>query len=95
MLPVLCAEIRAGERVLDLCAAPGGKSTQIANRIGDGGLLVSNEYVPNRCVTLAGNLERMGVRSAVVTRTDAPTLPPPDPRPAESPRRFPAFSTPS
>lgn len=74
MLPVLCAEIRAGERVLDLCAAPGGKSTQIANRIGDGGLLVSNEYVPNRCVTLAGNLERMGVRSAVVTRTDAPTL---------------------
>ena len=74
MLPVLCAEIRAGERVLDLCAAPGGKSTQIANRIGDGGLLVSNEYVPNRCVTLAGNLERMGVRSAVVTRTDATTL---------------------
>lgn len=74
MLPVLCAGIQPGERVLDLCAAPGGKSTQIANRIGDGGLLVSNEYVPNRCVTLAGNLERMGVRSAVVTRTDAPTL---------------------
>lgn len=74
MLPVLCAGILPGERVLDLCAAPGGKSTQIANRIGDAGLLVSNEYVPNRCVTLAGNLERMGVRTAVVTRTDAPTL---------------------
>ena len=74
MLPVLCAGIRAGERVLDLCAAPGGKSTQIVNRIGDTGVLVANEYVPNRCVTLAGNLERMGVRTAVVTRTDAPTL---------------------
>ena len=74
MLPVLCADIRAGERVLDVCAAPGGKSTQIANRIGDKGLLVSNEYVPSRCVILAGNLERMGVRGAVVTRTDAPTL---------------------
>lgn len=74
MLPVLCAGILPGEWVLDLCAAPGGKSTQIANRIGDTGLLVSNEYVPNRCVTLAGNLERMGVRTAVVTRTDATTL---------------------
>lgn len=74
MLPVLCAGIAPGERVLDLCAAPGGKSTQIANRIGADGLLVSNEYVPARCVTLAGNLERMGVRTAVVTRTDAATL---------------------
>lgn len=74
MLPVLCAELTVGERVLDLCAAPGGKSTQIANRIGDAGLLVSNEYVQGRCVTLAGNLERMGVRSAVVTRTDTATL---------------------
>lgn len=74
MLPVLCAELARGERVLDLCAAPGGKSTQIANRIGDTGLLVSNEYVQGRCVTLAGNLERMGVRSAVVTHTDAATL---------------------
>ena len=74
MLPVLCAEIRAGERVLDLCAAPGGKSTQIANRVGERGLLVANEYVGNRCVILAGNLERMGVRESVVTNTDAAAL---------------------
>lgn len=74
MLPVLCAQIRSGERVLDLCAAPGGKSTQIANRLGEGGLLVANEYVGNRCVILAGNLERMGIREGVVTNTDAATL---------------------
>ncbi len=74
MMPVAAARIERGMRVLDLCASPGGKSTQIANRIGDGGLLVSNEIVPARCATLAGNIERMGIRNAVVTNTDAKTL---------------------
>lgn len=56
-----------GERVLDLCAAPGGKSTQIAAALGGRGLLVSNDPVPSRAQALAGNLERMGASNAVVT----------------------------
>ncbi len=57
-----------GERILDLCAAPGGKSTHIAARIGDGtgSLLVANEIVPRRAKILSSNLERIGARNAVV-----------------------------
>ena len=53
-----------GERVLDLCAAPGGKSTQIAAALNGEGLLISNEPEKNRARVLASNLERMGVRNA-------------------------------
>ena len=74
MMPIASAAITRGMRVLDLCASPGGKSTQIANRIGETGLLVSNEIHPTRCATLAGNIERMGLRNAIVTNTDAKTL---------------------
>ena len=74
MAPVACASAREGMYVLDLCASPGGKSTQLANRIGKSGLLVSNEIVTSRAVTLAGNGERMGLSNMVVTNTDAPTL---------------------
>jgi len=56
-----------GERVLDLCAAPGGKSTQIAGLMQGKGLLVCNEPVPSRAQILSRNVERMGVRNAVVT----------------------------
>ena len=56
-----------GERVLDLCAAPGGKSTQIAALLQGRGLLWSNEIVKSRAAVLAFNLERMGVRNAVVS----------------------------
>lgn len=74
MMPIAAAPITPGMRVLDLCASPGGKSTQIANRIGSTGLLVSNEIHPTRCATLAGNIERMGIRNAIVTNTDANTI---------------------
>lgn len=63
-----------GRRVLDLCAAPGGKSGQLSERIGKSGLLVSNEIVASRARILLGNLERMGVENAVVTSTDPATL---------------------
>ena len=58
--------VRPGMRVLDLCAAPGGKSSQLAAALGGYGLLVSNEYVANRADILKSNLERMGVPNAVV-----------------------------
>lgn len=55
-----------GERVLDLCAAPGGKSTQLAAYLAGSGLLVCNEPVANRAQILSRNIERMGVTNAVV-----------------------------
>lgn len=63
-----------GERVLDLCAAPGGKSTQIATALGDTGLLWSNEYVPARARILQQNLERWGLRNIVVSNQDTGRL---------------------
>ncbi len=70
---VVAAAPAKGLRVLDLCAAPGGKTTQLAAAIGEGGMLVSNEYVPARCRILQGNVERLGLTNTVVTNlsTDA------------------------
>ena len=58
--------VRPGMRVLDLCAAPGGKSSQLAAALAGQGMLVANEYVAARAEVLKSNLERMGVANAVV-----------------------------
>ena len=58
--------VQPGMRVLDLCAAPGGKSSQLAAALRGRGVLVSNEYVPARAEILKSNLERMGVSNAVI-----------------------------
>lgn len=74
MLPVAAAVseglIPSGGRALDLSAAPGGKTFQIASALGDNGFLVSNEINPSRCAVLAGNVERLGLRRAIVTNAE-------------------------
>ena len=66
MVSVAALDPQPGERILDLCAAPGGKSTQIAAALAGEGLLISNEPERSRAKILASNLERMGVRNAAV-----------------------------
>ncbi|MBP5198021.1 MAG: RsmB/NOP family class I SAM-dependent RNA methyltransferase [Lachnospiraceae bacterium] len=67
MAPVGLLDVRPEEFVLDLCAAPGGKSTQIAALLKGKGLLISNEINPQRAKILSENMERMGIRNAYVT----------------------------
>lgn len=66
MLPAAVLNPQPGETVLDLCAAPGGKTTQLALRMQGRGLLVSNEPVPKRAQILSRNVERMGIPNALV-----------------------------
>lgn len=73
MSPVASVNIEPDWKILDLCAAPGGKSTQAAAKL-DGGLLVSNEIIPSRCKILTGNIERLGIKNAVTTCADVKRL---------------------
>lgn len=70
MAPVELLGVTPGDLVLDLCAAPGGKSTQIAAKLNGQGVLVSNDLHPDRTKALAKNLEMYGVRNAVVLNED-------------------------
>lgn len=67
MMPVPLLKVKPGEKVLDLCAAPGGKSTQIAGNLQGKGILVCNEINSQRAKILSENIERMGVTNACVT----------------------------
>ncbi len=66
MSAVAVLDPQPGEKILDLCAAPGGKTGQIAAGIGLSGVLVSNEVETSRARMLAGNLERLGIANAAV-----------------------------
>lgn len=66
MSPVPFLEVKPGERILDLCAAPGGKSTQIGCAMAQEGLLVSNEIHPARAKILSSNIERLGITNCLV-----------------------------
>lgn len=67
MAPAVYMDAKPGERVLDLCAAPGGKSTQLGAKMGGRGILVCNEIHPARAKILSENIERMGIANALVT----------------------------
>lgn len=70
-----------GEKVLDLCAAPGGKTTHMASKMDQQGFLLTNEIHPARAKILSQNVERMGITNAVVTNET----------PARLAERFPAY----
>ena len=67
-------EVKPGERVLDLCSAPGGKGTQLAQAMRGEGILVLNEKIADRAKILLQNVERMGIVNAVVTNADPSEL---------------------
>lgn len=81
MAPVALLDPRPGEKICDLCAAPGGKATQIAGRMQGEGLLLCNEINPGRAKILSRNMERMAVSNALVTNE----------HPANLARRFVGF----
>ena len=64
---VTVLDVQHGEKILDLCASPGGKSTQIASLLDNTGLIWSNEIVRNRATVLLSNMERMGIKNCVVS----------------------------
>jgi NOL1/NOP2/sun family putative RNA methylase len=67
MAPAAYLGAKPGERILDLCAAPGGKTTQTASYMENRGILVCNEINPQRAKILSENVERMGIANAFVT----------------------------
>jgi NOL1/NOP2/sun family putative RNA methylase len=74
MLPALALEPKPNELVLDLCAAPGSKTTQMAAMMNNSGTIIANDKDIGRILILASNLERCGCTNAVITRNDAVQL---------------------
>ena len=74
MIPVDSVEIRPDWKVLDVCAAPGGKTCQISNRLSDEGLLVSNDVKFDRCRALIDNVERLGLTNTILTSDSVESL---------------------
>jgi 16S rRNA (cytosine1407-C5)-methyltransferase len=74
-VPVALLDPRHGDRILDLCAAPGGKTAQIAFALGNRGTLIANDQSHARVRALQGNLERLGVVNVTITAVDGANYP--------------------
>ena len=70
MLPVIALQPKKGEKILDLCSAPGSKTTQLASEIKNTGIIIANEVSIGRIKILASNLERCGVTNTIITKKD-------------------------
>lgn len=70
MITVKAVNVKEGWRVLDACASPGGKTTQLSAAVGDSGVVVCNEYVTKRCRILEENTTRLGCRNTVILNLD-------------------------
>ena len=70
MATLAALDISPSFRIIDLCAAPGGKSTQAAAYLGKDGFIISNEYVTKRAKLMVGNFERLGVENSMITSLD-------------------------
>ena len=75
MIPVLAMDISPGETVLDMCASPGSKTTQIAECLGDSGIVFANEISNSRANTLVSNVQRHASRSTIVINHDGRHIP--------------------
>ncbi len=74
MLPIIALNPKENEKILDLCAAPGSKTTQIAAKMKNSGLIIANEINLGRIKILASNLERCGVINTIITRKEGRAL---------------------
>ena len=74
MLPVLVLNPKENEIILDLCAAPGSKTTQIASKMNNSGTIIANDFKLGRIKILASNLERCGVMNTIITKSGGESL---------------------
>ena len=76
MFPAALSGVKPGDRVLDLCAAPGGKTTELGEQLENEGLLVANEISGTRAKALRENIERWGISNALITNESPEALSP-------------------
>ena len=67
MIPHIVLDPQPGERILDMCAAPGSKTSQIAQYMQNKGILIANDYQYTRLQPLGINLQRMGIKNSIMT----------------------------